>query len=233
MQKQIVAECEAIDQASEQAQKMVDEASKEIEEKVRDISTNYNPEKLTNDIEIISGGTPKTSNPEYWNGSIPWLSVADFNNENRYVEKSEKYIIEKGLKNSNTRYLEKDDLIISARGTVGAMGQLKTPMTFNQSCYGIRTKETITPVYLYYVMKQEINQLKSKAIGVIFDSIIKSAFEGIKIPVPSLSEQKKLVAEVEKLEQKIKKAQETTEESPQKKENIRQLFKIKRCFLFI
>ena len=37
--------------------------------------------KLSEIIELIGGGTPKTSVEEYWNGNIPWLSVKDFNNE--------------------------------------------------------------------------------------------------------------------------------------------------------
>ena len=74
---------------------------------------------LSDVIEIIGGGTPKTRVEKYWNGDIPWLSVKDFNNGNRYVYATEKYITESGLQNSSTKLLDKDDLIISARGTVG------------------------------------------------------------------------------------------------------------------
>ena len=46
--------------------------------------------RLSEVMILIGGGTPKTSKPEYWNGNIPWLSVKDFNNDNRYVYKTEK-----------------------------------------------------------------------------------------------------------------------------------------------
>ena len=88
-------------------------------------------------IEIISGGTPKTSTQEYWGGSIPWLSVADFNKGYRWVNTAEKSITERGLKESATEILNIGDIIISARGTVGVVAQLAKPMAFNQSCYGI------------------------------------------------------------------------------------------------
>ena len=91
---------------------------------------------LANAITIISGGTPKTTVPDYWNGVIPWLSVADFNTGYRWVSKAEKHITEKGLNESATTLLEQGDIIISARGTVGALAQLAKPMAFNQSCYG-------------------------------------------------------------------------------------------------
>ena len=73
--------------------------------------------KLSDLIDLIGGGTPKTSIPDYWNGEIPWLSVVDFNNGKKYVNESEKKITQHGLENSSTKLLEKDDIIISARGT--------------------------------------------------------------------------------------------------------------------
>lgn len=94
-------------------------------------------------VELIGGGTPKTSKAEYWGGNINWLSVKDFNNENRYVYSTEKTITEEGLNNSSTKLLKKDDIIISARGTVGELAMIPFPMAFNQSCYGIRAKEGI------------------------------------------------------------------------------------------
>ena len=41
-------------------------------------------------MDLIGGGTPKTSNPDYWGGDIPWISVKDFNGERRYVGDTEK-----------------------------------------------------------------------------------------------------------------------------------------------
>ncbi len=54
--------------------------------------------------DIISGGTPSTKKQEYWNGQIPWLSVADFNTGSRRVYQAEKSITELGLKESPTRF---------------------------------------------------------------------------------------------------------------------------------
>lgn len=93
-------------------------------------------------VDVLGGGTPQTGVLEYWDGNIPWLSIADFKSETRWVSDTEKYITELGLKNSSTRLLDKGDLIISARGTVGAVAQLSRPMAFNQSCYGLKTKES-------------------------------------------------------------------------------------------
>ena len=113
--------------------------------------------KLTDIAEVIVGGTPKTSVAEYWNGDIPWLSVKDFNKVTRYVLTTEKKISMEGLQKSSTNLLKKDDIIISARGTVGALAMIKTPMAFNQSCYGIRVNaEKVSPAYLFYSIKTKI-----------------------------------------------------------------------------
>ena len=96
--------------------------------------TQYPLVPLGDVVEIISGGTPNTKIDAYWNGDIPWLSVADFRGVPRYVERTEKAITQRGLAESSTQLLNVGDLIISARGTVGEVAQLAVPMAFNQSC---------------------------------------------------------------------------------------------------
>ena len=120
--------------------------------------------KLSEIMNIIGGGTPKTSKPEYWNGDIPWLSVKDFNNDYRYVYETEKTITQAGLDNSSTKLLKRNDSIISARGTVGEMAMIPYPMAFNQSCYGLRAKEgLVDEEYLYYLIKHNVVVLKKNA----------------------------------------------------------------------
>ena len=136
-------------------------------------------------IELIGGGTPKTSIAEYWNGDIPWLSVKDFNDDFRYVYTTEKSITEAGLNNSSTKLLQKDDIIISARGTVGEMAMIPFPMAFNQSCYGIRAKDGINSTFLYYLLKNSISKLKQMTHGSVFDTITRSTFEMLIVGVPN------------------------------------------------
>ena len=93
--------------------------------------------RLSDVIEIIGGGTPKTNVKEYWNGSIPWLSVVDFQGDKKHVYKTEKTITEDGVLKSSTKILPAGSVIISARGTVGELAILGTKMAFNQSCYGL------------------------------------------------------------------------------------------------
>ena len=160
--------------------------------------------KLGDVIEILGGGTPKTNIPEYWNGNIPWLSVADFNSGNKYVYKTEKAITLKGLENSSTRLLNQGDIIISARGTVGALAVLREQMAFNQSCYGIREVSGIScQDYLYYLIKDSINNFQQIAHGGVFDTITRETFDQITINLPSLSEQRAIAVVLSSLDDKI------------------------------
>ena len=147
--------------------------------------------RLSDVCTIIGGGTPKTTVKEYWGGDIPWLSVKDFNNGEKYVYQTEKHITEEGLLNSATTLLQPDDIILSARGTVGEMAVIPFPMAFNQSCYGVRAKkEIITSDYLYYLLKQKVGELKHNAHGSVFDTITRDTFAGIEIELPNIQRQK-------------------------------------------
>ena len=93
--------------------------------------TNLKEYKLSELMEIVGGGTPKTSVSEYWNGEIPWLSVVDFGNKNKKVYTTEKHITVSGLNASSTKILKKGQLIISARGTVGELAMLLTNLAMD------------------------------------------------------------------------------------------------------
>ncbi len=155
--------------------------------------------------DIIGGGTPKTTIKEYWNGKVPWLTVADFNNNYRMVFNAEKKITKIGLENSSANLLSKGDIIISARGTVGCLAQTGGEMSFNQSCYGLRGKEEkILNDYLYYVLKLEVNKLKGMSYGSVFNTITTNTLKRLKVTIPtSILEQKRMSSILVALDDKI------------------------------
>ena len=160
--------------------------------------------KLSEIMEIIGGGTPKTSNPNYWNGDIPWLSVKDFGNGYKYVYKTEKNITELGLANSSTKLLQRGDIIISARGTVGEIAMIPYSMAFNQSCYGLRArKQIVEDNFLYYLIKNCVRIFKKNTHGSVFDTITKDTFESIQVDIPILEVQEKIASLLSALDNKI------------------------------
>lgn len=162
-------------------------------------------------VELIGGGTPKTSKAEYWGGNINWLSVKDFNNENRYVYSTEKTITEEGLNNSSTKLLRKDDIIISARGTVGELAMIPFPMAFNQSCYGIRAKDGINSTFLYYLIKHSVRKLKAMTHGSIFDTITRDTFANIEVAIPDIETQQRVAKMLADIDDKVENNQRINE----------------------
>jgi len=158
---------------------------------------------LSEIIELIGGGTPKTTVPEYWGGDIPWLSVTDFNNGRKYVKKAEKSITRLGLENSSTKVLNKGDIIISARGTVGVVSMLSRDMAFNQSCYGVRAKDGTFNDYVYYLLIYAVRHLKQISHGGVFDTITRDTFKEIDILLPPLPEQRAIASVLSSLDDKI------------------------------
>ena len=160
-------------------------------------------------VNLINGGTPSTARPEFWNGSIPWLSVEDFNIGKRWVFSSSKYITELGLKQSATKLLKKGMLIISARGTVGVLAQLGADMAFNQSCYGLDAKDKmkLSNDFLYYALKNFITSFLSLAYGNVFNTITRETFKEILIPLPPLPEQQRIASILSQIDEVIEKEQ--------------------------
>ncbi len=159
--------------------------------------------RYTDLATIIGGGTPKTSVPEYWSGEIPWLSVKDFVSVTKYVYDTEKHISELGLLNSSTKLLEKNDIVISARGTVGAMAMFPDPMCFNQSCFGLRGNNIVDKNFLYYLTRTKVDELRKTAHGSVFDTITRETFDNLRCLVPPLQTQQKIGNILSSLDSKI------------------------------
>jgi len=135
-------------------------------------------------INVIGGGTPKTSVAEYWNGDIPWFSVADApTGSDVFVIDTEKHITELGLNNSSTKLLPKGTTIISARGTVGRLALVGHEMAMNQSCYGLRGRAG-DAYYTYFSTYRLVEVLRQRSHGSVFDTIARGTLAGVSVVYP-------------------------------------------------
>jgi restriction endonuclease S subunit len=168
------------------------------------VTSNYDLKPLTQVCEVLSGGTPKTTVPEFWNGNIPWASVKDFNIDSRWFSKTEKSISQLGLDSCSSVLLEPGDLVISARGTVGVVGQCKMRTSFNQSNYGLRAKSALSKNdYLYYALSYAKRALIGDTHGGMFDTITRDTLDRLLIPVPTLKVQEQIAEILGSLDMKI------------------------------
>lgn len=156
-----------------------------VESELGEIPEGWEMRSLGQILAIIGGGTPKTSNPKFWGGGIPWFSVVDTPKAaDVFVIETESSITQQGLDGSSARLIPKGATIISARGTVGNLAIAGRTMTFNQSCYGLRGADGAGDYFVYLVALQMVDQLKAMAHGSVFSTITRQTFDAIKRPIP-------------------------------------------------
>ncbi len=134
-------------------------------------------------MDVLSGGTPKTKVPDYWNGGIPFFTPKDAA-DCAYAFNTEKTLTEDGLQNCNSKLYPKHTVFITARGTVGKINLAQTDMAMNQSCYALRAGPPINQYYLYFALVDGVEQFRSRAVGAVFDAIIRDTFKLIPFVVP-------------------------------------------------
>jgi len=134
-----------------------------------------------------SGATPSRSNPEYYNGDIPWLKTGDLNDG--YIE----YIPEKisliALKKTSVRLNPTGSVLIAMYGaTIGKVGILTFPSTTNQACCACFPIEIYNEYLFYFLMSQKTAFVK-RGEGGAQPNISKEKIIATLMPLPPLAEQ--------------------------------------------
>lgn len=175
IQSKIVSILDTIDSKICQNEKInnnLEQQAVAVFNKFYDTSTNQQP--FTTLINVLGGGTPKTGNHEFWDGSIPFFTPKDVGTP--YTFKTEKYITESGLKHCNSRLYPQNTTFVTARGTVGKISLAGSPMAMNQSCYALAS-EIVDPLLVYFYVLKAVTSLKCKASGAVFDAIVTRDFD--------------------------------------------------------
>jgi len=133
--------------------------------------------------EILSGGTPKTTVPGYWNGGITFFTPKDATSC-IYVRETEKELSEAGVDACSTKLYEKNTILLTARGTVGKINLAQTDMAMNQSCYAIIAKKPLSQFFLFFGLQAGVEYMKRNAVGAVFDAIIRDTFKRIPFVLP-------------------------------------------------
>lgn len=152
-------------------------------------------------FQICSGGTPSSTVPEYWNGNVRWITLADLPADNYITEitTTERTITEAGLNNSNAKLLPVDTVIVSTRATIGRIGIAHTQLATNQGFKNIIIKrpDIILPKYLAYMLTAQVETMKHLASGATFKEISKENFCTIQIPLLPIDQQQIIVGELD------------------------------------
>lgn len=154
--------------------------------------------------KIYSGGTPKTGHSEYWqDGDIPWMSSGEVNMGTVYS--TEKYITESGLKNSSAKWVPPNSVVIALAGqgkTRGTVARTRIDLTTNQSLAAlVIDQEQANPDFIFHFLKTQYQNLRKVSSGDGTRGGLNLKMIGdYKVPVPSLSEQNRIVTILDKFD---------------------------------
>jgi len=161
--------------------------------------------KLIHEVaEVVGGGTPSTKNPEFWDGDIAWITPKDLSNfKFRYIRGGERSITKKGLENSSAKLLPKDTVLLTTRAPVGYLAIAEEELSTNQGLRSLIPKGNVKSKYLFYLLKRNVEILKSNAGGTTFGELSGGRLKALKFAFPKIEEQSAIAAILSSLDDKI------------------------------
>ncbi|HFI0081718.1 TPA: restriction endonuclease subunit S [Streptococcus suis] len=159
--------------------------------------------KLGEVADIIGGGTPSTSNSEFWDGDIDWYTPAEIG-EQIYVDGSERKITQLGLDKSSATLLPANKTILfTSRAGIGKTAILRSDATTNQGFQSIIVDNNTEPYFIFSMTDKIKNKAISVASGSTFAEISSRALGQLEFMFPSINEQKAIGTFFSTLDQHI------------------------------
>ena len=145
---------------------------------------------------VVSGSTPKTNIPEYWDGDIKWITPAELNENSFYIFDSQRHITELGKEKTGLSYMPAGTVILSSRAPIGKTAIAGCELCCNQGFKNLICSDAIFNEYLYFFLGSKTDYLNSLGRGATFKEISKSIVENIEIRLPCLEEQKQVAKQL-------------------------------------
>jgi len=170
-------------------------------------------------LDFIGGGTPSTTNSDYWNGDIAWMTSAHING--REVVTGQRYITKEGLQNSATNVVPKYNLIVATRVGIGKVVINKIDIAISQDLTGIVLDKNVSnPDFLYWYITNNENILKSMAQGSTIKGILRESLGNLQLPLPPLPEQQKIAEILSTVDEAIEKVDDSIEKTERLKKGL-------------
>ena len=152
---------------------------------------------------VCSGGTPKSTEPSYYGGNIPWLNTKEVNFCR--IDKTEKTITDSGFQNSSTKWVEKNSVIMAMYGATAAKVAVNMiPLTTNQACCNLTIDPNLADFrFVYFYLCYKYTSLAALANGGAQQNLNAQRIKDFDITLPPLEEQKHIADILWSLDDKI------------------------------
>lgn len=172
--------------------------------------------KISEIGKIVSGATPKTSIPEHYGGNIAWITPADLSGyQEKYISRGARNITQAGYDSCSAQLMPAGTVLFSSRAPIGYVAIAQNPICTNQGFKSIVPNDSVDSEFLYYQLKYLRKQIQEMGSGTTFKEISAKTLGEVRIVVPSISEQKRIVARIEELFSELDNGVETLRKTKQ------------------
>ena len=144
---------------------------------------------LADIAEMNSGGTPKSSVAEYYDGGIPWVSITDMTNHGKWISTTERTLTSLGVENSSARLYPKNTILYAMYASIGECSIAKVEVTSSQAILGIRPKDCLHYEFLYFYLCSLKDRIKLQGQQGTQSNLNAGMVKDFKINLPNLKEQ--------------------------------------------
>lgn len=149
--------------------------------------------------DIVSGSTPKSGVPRYWDGSIAWATPTDLSRlDGKHLAKTDRTITQDGLNESSARLLPPGSVLFSSRAPIGLVAINTTSMATNQGFKSFVPRSGVSADYLFWWLRANRRQLEDLGNGATFKEVSKAVVSRVEFPLPPLKEQRRIAAILDK-----------------------------------
>jgi len=148
--------------------------------------------------DVVSGSTPRTAEPSYWDGDIPWITPDDLSKDrSKRISRGARLITQTGYESCSTRLVPAGTVLYTSRAPIGYVAIAANPVCTNQGFKSFVPSEALTSDYLYWFLHYATPEIRKLGSGTTFAELSKARAREVPIPVGPLAEQRRIVAAIE------------------------------------
>lgn len=162
--------------------------------------------KIKDVCQVVSGATPSTSNPSFYDGNICWITPKDLadNGNRKFIDNCGRKITTEGYNSCSTVMIPSNNILISTRAPIGYIAINKVDCCTNQGFKSlICDKQKVVVDYLFYLLKSRMNEIELLGSGTTFKEVSKTSIENFEIDLPALETQEKIASILTKIDKQI------------------------------
>lgn len=178
--------------------------------------------KLGSIADMNSGGTPKSGVAEFYDGEIPWVSIADMTTHGKWISKTQRNLTQLGLENSSARLYPKNTVLYAMYASIGECSIAKVEVSSSQAILGIRPKSNLDYEFLYFYLSSLKDEIKLQGQQGTQSNLNAGMVKDFRIHLPSLREQRKIAQVLTLADQEIELYQQQLDKLKLEKKSLMQ-----------